>query len=136
MHHARPRAAGHLPGQRRRGQAQPGWLQGLLGPEDETCIDTAHRLWANSGVPGELSQVLPSPRHFEQASQLVSREMTRDAIAYGADADRHVAAFKPFVAAGYDEIYVSQMGGSLPPTSYRGFFDFYRELLPQLRALA
>ena len=105
------------------------------GPDDDTCIDTAHRLWRNSGVPGELSQVLPSPKHFEQASQLVTREMTADSIAYGADPDRHLDAFRPFVEAGFDEIYISQMGGNLPDTSYRGFFDFYAELLPRLREL-
>ena len=61
------------------------------GRDPERSIDTAHRLWANSGVPGELSQVLPSPKHFEQVSELVTREMTRDAIAYGPDVDKHVA---------------------------------------------
>ena len=35
--------------------------------EDEGA-KIAHRLWANSGLPGELAQVLPSPKHFEQAS--------------------------------------------------------------------
>ena len=84
------------------------------GSDDDTCVDTAHRLWANSGVPGELSQVLPSPKHFEQASQLVTRQMTADSIAYGNDPDRHLQAFKPFAEAGFDEIYVSQMGGSEP----------------------
>jgi G6PDH family F420-dependent oxidoreductase len=105
------------------------------GTDDETSIDTAHRLWANSGVPGELSQVLPSPKHFEQASQLVTRRMTADSIAYGKDPDRHLQAFQPFAEVGYDEIYVSQMGGSESATSYRGFFDFYAELLPRLREL-
>jgi G6PDH family F420-dependent oxidoreductase len=106
------------------------------GADDDTCIDTAHRLWSNSGVPGELSQVLPSPKHFEQASSLVTREMTAGSIAYGPDRDRHLKAFQPFAEAGFDEIYISQMGGSLPETSYAGFFDFYRELLPELRASA
>ena len=41
------------------------------GPDDDVCIDTAYRIWGNSGVPGELSQVLPSPRHFEQVTSLV-----------------------------------------------------------------
>jgi G6PDH family F420-dependent oxidoreductase len=105
------------------------------GTDDETSITTAHRLWANSGVPGELSQVLPSPKHFEQASQLVTPQMIADSIAYGKDTDRHLQAFTPFAEAGYDEIYVSQMGGSEPGTSYRGFFDLYAELLPRLREL-
>jgi len=105
------------------------------GADDDTCVATAHRLWANSGVPGELSQVLPSPKHFEQASQLVTKEMTAESIAYGADVDRHLDAFKPYAEAGFDEIYISQMGGSEPATSYSGFFDFYAELLPRLREL-
>ena len=40
-------------------------------------VGHAHRLWANSGLPGELAQVLPSPKHFEQASELVTEESTR-----------------------------------------------------------
>jgi G6PDH family F420-dependent oxidoreductase len=106
------------------------------GTDDDNCVKTAHRLWANSGVPGELAQVLPSPRHFEQVSQLVTEDMTRNSIAYGADKKRHVDAFRPFAEAGYDEIYIAQMGGSQPETSSAGFFDFYRNLLPSLHELA
>jgi G6PDH family F420-dependent oxidoreductase len=57
------------------------------GTEDEG-VQIAHRLWANSGVPGELAQVLPSPRHFEQASQLVTEEMTRSSVTAGATSRR------------------------------------------------
>jgi G6PDH family F420-dependent oxidoreductase len=106
------------------------------GSNDDTCIKTAHRLWANSGVPGELAQILPSPRHFEQVSQLVTEDMTRDSIAYGADKHRHLAAFRPFAEAGYDEIYIAQIGGAQSETSSDGFFDFYHALLPSLHDLA
>jgi G6PDH family F420-dependent oxidoreductase len=106
------------------------------GPDDEECIDTAHRLWANSGVPGELSQVLPSPRHFEQASTLVTPEATRESIAYGNDVDRHVEAFRPYADAGVDIVHISQMGGSEAATGAAGFFGFYRDqVLPRLRTL-
>ena len=107
------------------------------GTDDDVAIDTAHRLWANSGLPGELSQVLPSPKHFEQASELVTRESTRDSIAYGDDVERHVAAFRPFADAGFDAVYISQMGGRSDKTSLAGFFDFYAtRVLPQLRNYA
>ncbi len=105
------------------------------GTDDATSVQTAHRLWANAGVPGELSQVLPSPKHFEQASELVTEEMTRDSMAYGADHARHVDAFRPFAEAGFDDIYIAQMGGREPGTSIDGFFEFYRALLPELRTL-
>jgi len=106
------------------------------GGDDDVAIQTAHRLWANSGLPGEVSQVLPSPQHFAELSELVTPAMTRDSIAFGNDIDRHVDAFCPFVEAGYDEVYISQMGGREKATSYRGFFEFYQHaVLPRLRSL-
>ncbi|HZZ98080.1 MAG TPA: TIGR03557 family F420-dependent LLM class oxidoreductase [Jatrophihabitantaceae bacterium] len=106
------------------------------GPDDDKCIDVAHRLWANSGLPGELSQILPSPKHFEQASELVSKQSTADSIAYGNDIDRHVEAFRPYADAGIDVIHISQMGGSFEQTSAAGFFEFYRDdVLPRLREI-
>ena len=106
------------------------------GRDPEQAIDTAHRIWANSGVPGELAQVLPSPKHFEQVSTLVTREMTRDAIAYGPEVDKHVAAFRPFAETGFDEVYLSQIGGRDANSDLARFFCFYRdEVLPALRAI-
>jgi G6PDH family F420-dependent oxidoreductase len=106
------------------------------GADDDVCIDTAHRLWANSGLPGELSQVLPSPAHFEQASALVTRDSTRESIAFGSDVDRHVDAFRPYADADIDVVHISQMGGREKATSYQGFFDFYgNEVLPRLREI-
>ena len=78
--------------------------------EDEG-VDHAHRLWANSGLPGELAQVLPSPQHFEQASQLVTRESTAESIVAGNDVDAaRRSSSASYVDAGYDEVYVANMG--------------------------
>ena len=100
----------------------------------DRAIDTAFRLWPNAGVPGELAQVLPSPQHFEQAAQLVTREMTAESTAFGDDPGEHAQAFQPFIEAGFDEIYVSQMGAHLPGTDAEGFFGFYADkVLPRLR---
>ena len=85
---------------------------------------------ATAGLPGELSQVLPSPKHFEQASELVTEDMTREATTAGADPAAHVEAFRPYADAGFDDVYVSNMG-----PHYRQFFDLYRdEVLPALRS--
>ena len=106
------------------------------GTDDETCVRTAHRIWANEGLPGELAQTLPSPKHFEQASTLVTEDSTRDSIAYGSDVDRHVDAFRPYADAGFDAIHISQIGGAEKETNIEGFFAFYRdEVLPRLREL-
>jgi G6PDH family F420-dependent oxidoreductase len=97
--------------------------------EDEG-VQIAHRLWANAGVPGELAQVLPSPIHFEQASQLVTADMTRESVTAGSDPDAHLAQLHEYADAGYDEVHVANMG-----PHYREMIAFYgKEILPALRS--
>ena len=97
---------------------------------EEEGVDHAYRLWANSGLPGELAQVLPSPQHFEQASQLVTKEMTADSVVCGPDPERHVDTFAPYVDAGFEEVYVANMG-----PHYREMIAMYGEkVLPALRS--
>jgi hypothetical protein len=73
--------------------------------------------------------VLPSPKHFEQASELVTDRMTRESTTCGRDAEAHVAAFQPYADAGFDDVFIANMG-----PHYRDFFDLYRdEVLPRLR---
>jgi G6PDH family F420-dependent oxidoreductase len=95
----------------------------------EEGVGHAHRLWANSGLPGELSQVLPSPKHFEQASQLVTEESVGESIVAGDDVDAHVQQLQDYVDAGYDEVYVANMG-----PHYLAMIEAYgRDVLPRLR---
>ena len=90
---------------------------------------TAHRLWANEVLPGELGQELPTPAHFEQATSLVTEEMVAESFTCGPDPERHLEQIRQFVDAGYDEIYVQQIG-----PEQEGFFRFYeKEILPKLR---
>jgi G6PDH family F420-dependent oxidoreductase len=104
--------------------------------DDELAVRTAHELWANDGLPGELAQTLSSPRHFEQASTLVTPDAIRGSIAYGNDVDRHVDAVRPYAEAGIDVVHIQQMGGARAGTEAEGFFEFYREqVLPRLREL-
>ena len=86
-----------------------GGFKACWAPTAEQAVDIAYEKWPNSGVPGELSQVLPSPKHFEQASQLVTKDQIKD--------------------AGYDEVYVANVG-----PNYRELIDLYaKEVLPQVR---
>ena len=97
--------------------------------EDEG-VEHAHRLWSNAGLPGELAQILPTPRHFEQASTLVSKESTRDSVTAGSSVEAHLEAVREYVDAGFDEVYVANMG-----PHYAAMIEFYgREVLPALRS--
>src|SRR3712207_5388589 len=99
------------------------------GEDEAAARRTAHRLWPNEQLPGELAQELPSPRHFEQASSLVKEEMVGAAIPCGPDPEKHLQAIRQYIDAGFDEVYVQQIG-----PEQEGFFRFYeREILPELR---
>ena len=80
-------------------------------------------------MPGELAQVLPTPAHFEQATQLVTEEMMAEAFTCGPDPEKHLKQLQAYLDAGYDEVYVQQIG-----PEQEGFFGFYeKEILPKLR---
>jgi G6PDH family F420-dependent oxidoreductase len=111
-----------------RGPAQGG-VKVCYASDEATARKTAHRLWANSGVPGELSQVLRTPEHFMQVSELVTEEMTGESVVCGPEVEAHVKALQEYADAGFDEVYVGQMGDEQEP-----FFEFYKsEVLPRLR---
>ncbi len=88
--------------------------------------------WPTAGVEGELSQDLPTPRHFEQAVATVRKSDVVDRIVCGPDPQRHFEAISAHVDAGYDEVYVTQVG-----PDQEGFLRFYeQEILPNLRGVA
>jgi G6PDH family F420-dependent oxidoreductase len=98
-------------------------------PSEDEGVDLAHRIWANAGLPGELAQVLPSPRHFEQASELVTRASTASSVAAGPDPKVHLESVREYVDVGYDEVYVANMG-----PHYRDMIRMFGEqVLPELR---
>jgi G6PDH family F420-dependent oxidoreductase len=98
------------------------------GQDRDEAVRTVHRLWYNALLPGEMGQVLPSPSHFEQLKPLITEDMVSSNVVCGDDVDQHVAALSAFVDAGFDRVYVNQIG-----PDQRGFFDFYRtKVLPQL----
>jgi len=111
--------------------AQGGYKVAWADTEDEG-ISHAHRLWANAGVPGELAQVLPSPQHFEQATQLVTRESTAESVVAGPNVEAHIDQMRSYVAAGYDEVYVANMG----PHDKQMIGAYGQEVLPAIRATA
>jgi hypothetical protein len=54
--------------------------------------------------------VLSSPRHFEHASELVTEESTRSSVVGGNDPAAHLEQVREYEKAGYDELYVANMG--------------------------
>jgi len=95
--------------------------------DEQRARQTAHRLWRNDGLPGELSQILPTPEHFEQASELVGEDQVAESIPCGPDLDAHLRKIREYEQAGFDELYVQQVGDG-----HERMFELYsQEILPR-----
>ena len=109
-------------GKPRYGQCHVCWAQA-----EAEASKTALEWFPNIALPGELSQELPQPAHFEQAASLLSEDDMAEIVACGPDPERHVEMIQRFVDAGCDHVYLHQIG-----PDQDGFFDFYeREVMPR-----
>ncbi|HWM55767.1 MAG TPA: TIGR03557 family F420-dependent LLM class oxidoreductase [Solirubrobacterales bacterium] len=113
------------------GEGKPtyGQLHVCWAESEEEARSTALEWWPNAAVSGSHFLELPLPAHFEEAAELVDEEDIADSVVCGPDAQRHLEAIREYVDAGYDHVYVHQIG-----PDQEGFFDFYeRSVLPELR---
>lgn len=81
-------------------------------------------------VPGwKVMAELPNPVNFEAATATVREDDVAELVACGPDPDVHVAAITEFIAAGFEEVCLMQVGDD-----HEGFLGFWRdELAPRLR---
>jgi G6PDH family F420-dependent oxidoreductase len=94
--------------------------------DEQRALETAHRIWGNEALPGQLAQILPRPRDLMAAQSLVPLEAIDDLMTCGDDVEEHIAQVMDYVNAGYDEVYVQQIGPDLD-----GFFDSWsKDVLP------
>jgi coenzyme F420-dependent glucose-6-phosphate dehydrogenase len=108
------------------GKPRYGQLTVCWAADEAQARRTAHEWWPIVALGGELSQELPLPRHFEQAVATVREEDVAAAIVCGPDPGRHREAIQQFADAGFEYVYVHQVG-----PDQRGFFEFYeRSVMP------
>ena len=110
-------------GKPRYGQATLCWAE-----DEEQARKTALQVWPNAGVSGQLSQDLPTPKHFEEAAEMVTADDVAQKVVCGPDVARHVELVRKYAEAGYTHVYLHQVG-----PDQEGFFRFWeRELRPAL----
>ena len=103
-----------------------GGLKVAWDSDEGRARKTFHRLWPNDFLPGETAQLLELPRHFGAVSSLVTEDMVTAPC--GPDPAVHRDAIREYLDAGFDEVFVQQVGGSA-----EGFFEFYAgQVLPHL----
>jgi G6PDH family F420-dependent oxidoreductase len=105
-----------------------GFPKACWAPSEEEARKTVYRLWPNTGLPGELAQELRTPAIFEQACDIVTEDQAVGSTPVGPDPEVHAASLRTYFDAGFDTLYVNQIG-----TQQAEFLDFYRtEVLPRL----
>jgi G6PDH family F420-dependent oxidoreductase len=103
-----------------------GQLTVCFATSDVDARRTAFEWWPNAAIKGDLPQELPLPAHFEQAAGMLTEDRVAETIVCGPDPERHRAAIDKYAEAGYDHVYIHQVG-----PDQEAFIDFYRrEILP------
>jgi G6PDH family F420-dependent oxidoreductase len=110
------------------GEGKPtyGQLHVCWAEEEDAARKLALKQWPNGAISGSYFLELPLPAHFEEAAETLDEEDIAESVVCGPDPERHRAAIEEYVDAGYDHVYVHQIG-----PDQEGFLEFYeREVLP------
>lgn len=91
---------------------------------------TAHEWWPTAALHGEVSQELPNPSQFTDLVKSVTEDQVAEVILCSPDAEQHLEKIREYEQAGFDHVYVHQIG-----PDQAGYLDFAkREILPALKA--
>lgn len=115
------------------GQGKPryGQLAICYGPDEARCQKTVHELARFQPLGWPVMSELPNPEAFAAASQFVRPEDLAATVPCGPDTDRHVAAIRRYLDAGFTHVCVVHVGAP----GRDQFFDWAQhELLPALRS--
>ena len=98
--------------------------------EDEArARKIAHEKWPISGLSGSYKWEIKTYEHFDEMVSVVTEDMVAEAIPCGPDASKTIEQIQKFVDAGFDHVYIHQIG-----SNQEGFFDWAsREILPQFQ---
>lgn len=109
------------------GRTQAG-LKICWAPSEDEAARTAHRLWGHASAGGQAAQDVPTWQTFEALADMSSPEDSAASVPCGPDPHRAADAIRAYVDAGFDEVYVAQMG----PQQEQGIRFLADEVLPLL----
>lgn len=105
------------------------YLTACYAEDTEEAKKLVVKQWPNAGLPGELNQELKTPKHFEQAAQLVTEESIAKSVLCGNDAEQHIKQIQRCLNLGVNKVYVHQIG-----PEQESFIKFYQtEIMPQFQ---
>jgi G6PDH family F420-dependent oxidoreductase len=108
--------------------ARYGQVHVCYGQSEDDARKLAHRVWPNAAMRGALGQELATTSHYEAVAELVGEDAVAEAVVCGPDPERHLEPIRAFERAGFDHVFVHQIGPDQGP-----FLRFYAEkVLPEL----
>jgi G6PDH family F420-dependent oxidoreductase len=111
-----------------KGKPRYGQVTVCYADTEDQARKTAFEVWPNAGLEGPLSQELAIPEHYEAAVKLLSEDDVAETVICGPDPEPHLEAIREYEEAGYDHVYVHQVGRD--QTSFLRFYA--EEILPKL----
>jgi G6PDH family F420-dependent oxidoreductase len=113
-----------------RGKRRYGQLHVCWAASEAAARRTAYEWWPNGAI-ASLGSELRLPRDFEEVALMLSEDDVAQGVLCGPDPQRYVDRINDYVAAGFDHVYLHQVG-----SDQEGFVDFARrELIPRLDGL-
>ncbi|HZA27880.1 MAG TPA: TIGR03557 family F420-dependent LLM class oxidoreductase [Actinomycetota bacterium] len=110
-------------GKPRYGQVHVCWAE-----SEAAARRTVREWWPNTALKGNLTVDLATPEDFERAVEAISEDEVAESVTCGPDPEQHLETIREYAEAGYDNVYVHQIG-----PDQDGFFRFYgTEILPKL----
>jgi coenzyme F420-dependent glucose-6-phosphate dehydrogenase len=105
-----------------------GQLTVCYAASDDEAARAVRKYWPNAGINAPLMTDLPLPQHFEKVAEAMRPDKITEDVILGPEPRRHLDGIRKFIDAGYDHVYVHQVG-----PKQTDFFRFYAEkVLPKL----
>ncbi len=93
----------------------------------DEAIKTAYDYWPIITNKGGINWELYSPRYFESLAKMLDPEAEITGVTYGNNPQDHIDKINRFIEAGYDHVFIHQLG-----PHQEGFINFYKnEVLPE-----
>jgi G6PDH family F420-dependent oxidoreductase len=93
-----------------KGKPKIGMVHGCWAERREDALETALRVWPQSGLKGPLNQDLRLPADFMAAAEIVESKHIEDAMPLGSDPEPWQKEIQGFADAGFTHVYVHQIG--------------------------
>jgi coenzyme F420-dependent glucose-6-phosphate dehydrogenase len=84
---------------------------------------------ADRGGERRADAGIAAPTAFEQATEMVTEDQRKEVVVCGSDVSRYLEAIGAYDLAGYDHVFIHQVG----PNQEKGLRLLAEEVLPELK---